>query len=836
MDALNLQFRLDADASGLSREASRAGRVLNALAMGQKQLERYGLYTADALRAEAAAMDRLGGAMGRSSLAARRLETAKRGLGASARQAGGELAGAATGARTAAGAMGALGKSLAAVGAGLALEALRRGAAEIYRLGTAAEETESKFNTVFGAISAQVDAFGRGFFNVAGMTQTEGRGMVATFGALAQGMGITGQAGAEYFQRLTEIDPAFRRVGEASADTSIAVVRLAADLASFNNADISEVLENLQSGLTGEVEPLRKYGIELDAVAVSALALETTGKRNAKELTNTDKILARLVLAYQRAGVAVGDLDRTQGSLANRTRFLAASAREEAEIFSRSLVPAMGQVISYGTDLINQNRAGARSFGETFAGGIRSALTATLEIGDAYIGLAQTFGNAVTSLLRLTGVLREGEGISKVFSAAQGGIIFAVDAVSLVVSRATAGLLAMNKAWLELNARISYNNGDLEEYARLQTQAVLAARELERFVTAQVAAETERDTRRANLRADLQASSVAASALSASLLDADAATSSVTEKAAKQQTALEEQEARQRAILEEVQYLLSAEGQRAAMIERQNALLSSQAQALRGTQGVTPAAPRALPATPGQPGGGEIADAARQSLAEMQGAYSDTFSAVESRAITAYESMQQGAYRFASGFRDVMGVVSVAGSSIFGSLSSAASDYFEASGRQSKAAFSVYKGVSVAQSLIATYEGATKAYTSLASIPVVGPALGAAAAAAAVVAGLANVAKIRQMQPGGGGGGGSSYSAPVSSGGSSRSASYTGPAPAAATAPSFDDANRQAGEAVAAAVESAFSNAVLTGTLRAEGTELVAAVSATTRKFAAIGQ
>jgi hypothetical protein len=60
----------------------------------------------------------------------------------------------------------------------------------------------------------------------------------------------------------------------------------------------------------------------------------------------------------------------------------------------------------------------------------------------------------------------------------------------------------------------------------------------------------------------------------------------------------------------------------------------------------------------------------------------------------------------------------------------------------------VGKAAAIAQAIINTYQAATAAYASLAGIPVVGPALGAAAAGAAVVAGLANVAQIRAQPTG----------------------------------------------------------------------------------------
>ena len=53
------------------------------------------------------------------------------------------------------------------------------------------------------------------------------------------------------------------------------------------------------------------------------------------------------------------------------------------------------------------------------------------------------------------------------------------------------------------------------------------------------------------------------------------------------------------------------------------------------------------------------------------------------------------------------------------------------------------KAAAISGALISTYQSATDSYKSLAGIPVVGPALGAAAAAAAVVSGMANIKAIK---------------------------------------------------------------------------------------------
>jgi hypothetical protein len=85
-------------------------------------------------------------------------------------------------------------------------------------------------------------------------------------------------------------------------------------------------------------------------------------------------------------------------------------------------------------------------------------------------------------------------------------------------------------------------------------------------------------------------------------------------------------------------------------------------------------------------------------------------------------------------------------------------------GEQSETAFSAFKAISIAEAVVNTAKAAISAYQAMASIPYVGPALGAAAAAAAIAFGMAQVSQIRSMEPGGSGGGSGGVSAPGSVG------------------------------------------------------------------------
>jgi hypothetical protein len=70
------------------------------------------------------------------------------------------------------------------------------------------------------------------------------------------------------------------------------------------------------------------------------------------------------------------------------------------------------------------------------------------------------------------------------------------------------------------------------------------------------------------------------------------------------------------------------------------------------------------------------------------------------------------------------------------------------------------KAMAITQATIDTFTSANAAFKSMAGIPVVGPALGAAAAGAAIASGIANVKAIASTGGGGGGGAGASASTP----------------------------------------------------------------------------
>jgi len=108
--------------------------------------------------------------------------------------------------------------------------------------------------------------------------------------------------------------------------------------------------------------------------------------------------------------------------------------------------------------------------------------------------------------------------------------------------------------------------------------------------------------------------------------------------------------------------------------------------------------------------------------------------------------------------------------------------------------FEIGKAAAISQTIVDTYLAAQKAFTALADIPIVGPALATAAAAAAIAAGMARVQAIKNTHFGGGGGsvavGGASF---ASSGAGGRP---TGVAPQGVMTPTYGLQQQQAHQPV----------------------------------------
>ena len=192
------------------------------------------------------------------------------------------------------------------------------------------EESVNAVQVTFGKASKGILDLGKNAANAVGMSAAEFNTLAVQFSNFAKA--ATGPGG----DVVKTMDVLTTRV---------------ADFASVMNLNVADAARIFQSGLAGESEPLRKYGIDVSAAAVSAFAYANGIAQAGKELTETQKVQARYGLIMQQTAKMQGDFANTSGSLANSLRILSSNAKDLGAEIGAVLVPAISKVVGWLTGL-----------------------------------------------------------------------------------------------------------------------------------------------------------------------------------------------------------------------------------------------------------------------------------------------------------------------------------------------------------------------------------------------------------------------------------------------------------------------------------------------------
>jgi len=229
-----------------------------------------------------------------------------------------------------------VGKSITSVGqkatAGLTLPIVALGALAV-NAASDLSETQNKVQVVFGNMSDSVLDWSKTSATALGQSQQQALEAAGTYGNLFTALGL-GQ--------------------KPAADMSMSLVQLASDLASFNNADPSEVLNALRSGMSGEVEPLKKFGIAMNEVILKQKAMELGFGDNIQSLTEAQKLQVRYAIIMGQTATAQGDFARTSDGLANSTRIMKAEMTDAAAALGQQLLPYALQAVHFISGLITK--------------------------------------------------------------------------------------------------------------------------------------------------------------------------------------------------------------------------------------------------------------------------------------------------------------------------------------------------------------------------------------------------------------------------------------------------------------------------------------------------
>lgn len=142
-------------------------------------------------------------------------------------------------------------------------------------------------------------------------------------------------------------------IAGAGGDVSKVVDELStrgADFASVMNLDVSDALGLFQSGLAGETEPLRKFGIDMSAAAVEAYALANGIFDGKGEMTEAQKVQARYGALMEQTSKTAGDFANTSDGLANSQRIANAEMENARAKLGDQLLPIMADLTNFAAD------------------------------------------------------------------------------------------------------------------------------------------------------------------------------------------------------------------------------------------------------------------------------------------------------------------------------------------------------------------------------------------------------------------------------------------------------------------------------------------------------
>lgn len=322
-----------------------------------------------------------------------------------------------------------------AKGVGLAFTAMAAAAVpfaiKAVQLASDVNESFSKVNTIFGTSAGVIDKWAKGAAVNLGLSRGAALDAAGTFGNMFTQLGIG-------------VDKA--------AKMSTGIVNLAADFASFHNADISEVIASQSAAFRGEYDSLQKFLPLINAATVEQRALAMTGKATTKELTAQDKALAVNALMTEGAGKAVGDFARTSDGLANKLRILKARGEDFLANVGSALLPIVIKAIDIFAKLGGVLKQTLAPILGEVVGGVRAFVAAWKAAnGDVTSSGFAGFMEKLANVIRLQLI----PAFELIVKAAQPVVSFIRDNMTAVIAGLTVGAIAFGVAFSVAAAAIA---------------------------------------------------------------------------------------------------------------------------------------------------------------------------------------------------------------------------------------------------------------------------------------------------------------------------------------------------------------------------------------------
>lgn len=130
------------------------------------------------------------------------------------------------------------------------------------------------------------------------------------------------------------------------------LTQLGYDLSSFFNISIEDAMQKLQSGISGELEPLRRLGYDLSQARLEQEAYNLGITKKIANMTQAEKAELRYYAIMTQVTTAQGDMARTLEAPANQLRILQAQLTQAARAIGNIFIPALNAILPYAIAVV----------------------------------------------------------------------------------------------------------------------------------------------------------------------------------------------------------------------------------------------------------------------------------------------------------------------------------------------------------------------------------------------------------------------------------------------------------------------------------------------------
>lgn len=243
---------------------------------------------------------------------------------------------------------------LTGLGVGVAVYQLQQLGAQSLATASNLEEASSKYETVFAGQVAAADEWVRTLTDSYAMSTRESREYLAAVQDLLVPMGMQ---------------------STAAAQLSNEIVKLSADLGSFNNRSTEEVMLDIQSALVGNFETMKKYGVVLSATTVQERVLADGYADTKDEIIAADKALAAYQIMMEGSTAALGDMERTADGYANTSKRLSAEWEDFSAVLGNRFLPAATHIKGVTADILDNLTRALGAGADTSLSGIDAEIS-----------------------------------------------------------------------------------------------------------------------------------------------------------------------------------------------------------------------------------------------------------------------------------------------------------------------------------------------------------------------------------------------------------------------------------------------------------------------------